>query len=370
MARLVDLPDQPVVSTAAQNGGNFNGGNGTVAVTLTGITSAPFAELIVDGRSYGTRATASGALAGEVAPVAWDGVRVPAPTCAWPLDRSGNQCRGLSTATAGDASADACAARCCASASCTVWQWAASKGCWVGDVPASKCTPGRITWVGGGRDAGAAAPVVVANATLLGKAGAGASAAVLARHALLGPTGPAARLVLALDAPSPATGTGTALVLDGEDVALLGARVVDAGGRLVSTGAVNVTFAVRSGPGRLVGVGSGDPASHCPPKGDACATWAGYARAIVQAAYDCASANRALLAGIDADGGTRTAVVADAAQCPKGPIVVVATARGLASATVEVPVSVDAAADGPVAVARRNGLAGRAAGAYVDGFDG
>ena len=147
---------------------------------------------------------------------------------------------------------------------------------------------------------------------------------------------------------------------------------MDAGGRLVSTGAVNITFAVSSGPGRLIGVGNGDPASHCPPKGKTCATFAGHARAIVQASYDCATANRALLASIDADAGTRrrTVVVADASACPKGPIVVTASAPGLDAASVAVPVSVDAAADGAVAVARRNGMAQKAAGEYVDSFVG
>lgn len=45
--------------------------------------------------------------------------------------------------------------------------------------------------------------------------------------------GRATALVLSMDAPSQATGTGTALYLDGADVALVRASVVDASGNVV-----------------------------------------------------------------------------------------------------------------------------------------
>ena len=58
------------------------------------------------------------------------------------------------------------------------------------------------------------------------------------------------------DAPSAATGTGTALVADGQDTALVRCSVVDARGVVVPDGrqfptrpAVNVTFEVVSGQG-------------------------------------------------------------------------------------------------------------------------
>ena len=43
----------------------------------------------------------------------------------------------------------------------------------------------------------------------------------------------ATKLELGIDAPSVATGTGTALLLDGQDAALVRAAVVDAEGRVM-----------------------------------------------------------------------------------------------------------------------------------------
>ncbi|HEY6473493.1 MAG TPA: glycoside hydrolase family 2 TIM barrel-domain containing protein, partial [Acidimicrobiales bacterium] len=50
---------------------------------------------------------------------------------------------------------------------------------------------------------------------------------------------------------------------DGEDVAAVTVAVVDAEGRVVPTAHVPVTFTL-GGPGRIIGVGNGDPASHEP----------------------------------------------------------------------------------------------------------
>ena len=78
--------------------------------------------------------------------------------------------------------------------------------------------------------------------------------------------GAPASLHLTIDVPSPVTGTGAALYLDGSDVALLRVTVLDAAGVPVlgDTSAVNVTFAVVDGPGRIVGCGNGDPADQHP----------------------------------------------------------------------------------------------------------
>jgi len=81
--------------------------------------------------------------------------------------------------------------------------------------------------------------------------------------------GAAASMVLSVDVPSPRTGTGQALLLDGQDTALLRLSIVDSTGQLVSGGvqsATNVTFSVIEGPGRIVGVGNGQPTSHEPNK--------------------------------------------------------------------------------------------------------
>ena len=78
--------------------------------------------------------------------------------------------------------------------------------------------------------------------------------------------GAPAALRLSIDVPSPLTGTGNALYLDGGDVALLRAEVLDANGALVLDDAVsiNVTFTVTSGPGLILGCGNGDPANQQP----------------------------------------------------------------------------------------------------------
>ena len=66
------------------------------------------------------------------------------------------------------------------------------------------------------------------------------------------------------------TGAPTKIVLmpdreriaaDGEDLSVVVAQIVDAQGRVVPTAADEVTFTA-SGPGRVIGVGNGDPSSH------------------------------------------------------------------------------------------------------------
>ena len=56
--------------------------------------------------------------------------------------------------------------------------------------------------------------------------------------------GKAAKLELTIDAPSVHTGTGSALLLDGHDAALLRAAVVDADGRVMHMATNNITFRV------------------------------------------------------------------------------------------------------------------------------
>jgi hypothetical protein len=72
--------------------------------------------------------------------------------------------------------------------------------------------------------------------------------------------GTAVAIRLSLDAPHASTGTGKAVYLDGEDVALVRATVVDAAGVVVHDSTANVTFSVSAGPARVLGVG---PAFGC-----------------------------------------------------------------------------------------------------------
>jgi beta-galactosidase len=69
----------------------------------------------------------------------------------------------------------------------------------------------------------------------------------------------AARLVLRPDRSN--------ISADGEDVSVVAVEVVDAKGRLVPTAWNAVTFKL-DGPGRLIGVGNGDPSCHEPDKPD------------------------------------------------------------------------------------------------------
>ena len=69
---------------------------------------------------------------------------------------------------------------------------------------------------------------------------------------------------------------------DGEDVAVIAARVVDAVGRTVPVAGDALEFRVR-GPGRLLGVGNGDPSSHESDRGPRRRAFHGLAQAIVQA---------------------------------------------------------------------------------------
>lgn len=208
------------------------------------------------------------------------------------------------------------------------------------------CTPGSFA----GFDA---VPYTRGNLTAVGRAKPGGS--VLAHHTEL-PAGPPAAVELAIDVPSAATGTGSALLLDGHDAGLVRATVRDAQGRVVScsgpaAGAPVITFAVTSGPGRVVGVHNGDAASHEPQYSAVRRAYHGLARAVVKVTADVASGSPgdlALLASdIELDPTSPLTQLAPAA----GPIVVTATSPGLEPGLVRIPVSADAAKHGVRATA-------------------
>eukprot|EP01062_Namystynia_karyoxenos_P053520 TRINITY_DN4338_c0_g1_i1.p1 TRINITY_DN4338_c0_g1~~TRINITY_DN4338_c0_g1_i1.p1 ORF type:complete len:979 (+),score=225.56 TRINITY_DN4338_c0_g1_i1:75-2939(+) len=158
-------------------------------------------------------------------------------------------------------------------------------------------------------------------------------------------------LRLSLDAPSASTGTGSAVVADGEDVAMLRAEVLDADGRLAVDSNVSITFAVTQGPGRLWATHNGDPANQQAPHGATHTAYHGLARAIVRTTVDAATPlwHRRRVRYIDADGGRLTRIAPDAAPVSTT-ITVRATAPGLPAAQLDIPVSSDLA-DSPLAVA-------------------
>ena len=165
----------------------------------------------------------------------------------------------------------------------------------------------------------------------------GADGAPTASGTILQP-GTASAIRLLLDAPSVATGTGTTLFLDGHDAAMLRAEIVDSAGTVVGNSSANVSFAVTAGPGRVIATHNGDNACHEPNHASWHSAYAGLVRGIVQVTEHRAGSlhERALLAAISME-IAHTAVPLDAAA--PSSITVVASSPGLASATVEIPVS-------------------------------
>lgn len=71
------------------------------------------------------------------------------------------------------------------------------------------------------------------------------------------------------------------LVADGSDLSMLRLEVLDKAGVLVPTAGNSIRFGV-AGPGRIIGLGNGDPTSIEPDKGDRRSAFNGLAQAIVQ----------------------------------------------------------------------------------------
>ena len=124
--------------------------------------------------------------------------------------------------------------------------------------------------------------------------------------------------------------------------------MVDDQGQLVSTQPTEVTFNVVSGPGYILGVGSGDPAAHNAQQGKTAQTFAGTVKAAVRVNVDCVSPGRQLAGTIDID-KTTSIVPGDCSAYTK-PIVVEAT-NGKWTTMISIPVSADVATHGYLAVA-------------------
>ena len=187
---------------------------------------------------------------------------------------------------------------------------------------------------------------------------------MLASFTRLTPSG-AASLKLSLDAPSPLTGTGSALVADGEDTAMVRASLLDKGGELAVEAMDEIVFTVKSGEGKLWATHSGNPAADMnknPVHGDTRAAYHGLARAYIRSSSDHSTpdAHRRRLREIDLDGGVQTHI-ADPSQALAAPlegIVVSATVKacagkaGCPSDTLTIPLTTDLS-QLPQAVAER-----------------
>eukprot|EP00040_Diaphanoeca_grandis_P027596 m.157324 g.157324 ORF g.157324 m.157324 type:complete len:1028 (+) comp31051_c0_seq1:83-3166(+) len=173
--------------------------------------------------------------------------------------------------------------------------------------------------------------------------------------------GNATSVVLSLDAPSVHTGTGSAVYLDGEDVALIRATIVDAAGVTVHSSSLNVTFQVHSGPARIAGVGNGDPAWRGPPTSTVVPTYHGLARAVAKVTQKATGSQteRKLEAYVNIDSGksATSSQIITVNQDNTKYFIVMAHVVGLPVASITVPVSVDVG-DSPLNVATKSvGLA-------------
>lgn len=143
-------------------------------------------------------------------------------------------------------------------------------------------------------------PWVPGKLTAVARDSAGKVVATMERHT----NGKAAKLELSIDAPAAATGTGTAVLLDGHDAALLRASVVDDNGRVMHLATNNITFRVVSGPGVVQGTGNGDPHCHEPNNAPWHSAYHGLVRGVIKVTSAAARdpAERALIATIDRHG--------------------------------------------------------------------
>lgn len=211
---------------------------------------------------------------------------------------------------------------------------------------------GPYTYLAGGNGV-FSGTVLYVPGTLLAQALGADNATVLASHSRASWGAPAA-LALSVDAPSPATGTGSALYLDGMDVALVRASILDAQGNVVGDAALNVSFAIASGPGLVVGVGNGDPGCLSPNQVAWREAYHGLARAVVRVTLDAATPDavraRRIAMEVDAGRGGRSSSSMPVGGTPPRAITVTASAPGLPPATLDIPLSVDPR-DAPLAVA-------------------
>ena len=178
--------------------------------------------------------------------------------------------------------------------------------------------------------------------------------AVVATHIRVTMGNPA-KILVGVDVPSESTGTGSALVLDGQDTGMIHAAIVDSNGNVVNSASHNVTFKIVSGPGRIIGVGNGNPACHEPNQATWRSAYHGLARAIIQVTKDQSSSllHRKRLMQIDSDGGIRTIIVPPGFEEPLEDIIIEASVEGLGSSQVSIPVSTDADKDGVLNIAER-----------------
>jgi len=174
---------------------------------------------------------------------------------------------------------------------------------------------------------------------------------MLASHSVVTPTTTTGSIVLSLDAPSVATGTGTHVVADGEDVALVRATLLDSAGNFAADASDNVTFTIVSGPGRIWTTHNGDPADGSPRNASWNTAYHGLIRVFVRTTTDSATPlwhrQRMLQIDVDSGVGDSATVIGDDQQqdaSASNDIVIkaeIAGASHISAATLTIPVSND-----------------------------
>lgn len=169
-----------------------------------------------------------------------------------------------------------------------------------------------------------------------------ATGATLATHSVVSLAGPAVSLELSLDAPSASTGTGTHLVADGEDVAMVRATLLDSAGNFANNATDNVTFTCKSGPCKIWATHNGNPADDSPRNVGWVNGYHGLARAFVRVSMDAATPHwhRSRMLEIDVESGRDgSATIAGALTPMASDIVLSASAPGLTPAQLTIPIS-------------------------------
>jgi hypothetical protein len=313
--------------------------------TTQAVASTPQVELFVNGVSAGVQNTTQGIANFESITKCRN-----ASSCWMQGDTNDHDSPGHMGQINIVESPDFCCANCSATPGCkfflcinqssTVWPEACR--CLLKQT-SSRRVPWSVASTYGGIDA-----VTASNVTAVGVDRTGRR---VASHQLLSGVKSVSTMSLQIDVPSKATGTGEALYMDGNDIALLRVQFLDEDGLAVGGDERNVTWSV-SGPIRLAGVSSGNNANPYQQhiQGAVYETFQGLGRVLVQPTVDCTSLNRGLALQIDAK---VSPTLAYADKCPTEPAMVTASAAGLRDVSIALPYSGDPV-NHPLAVARAN----------------
>lgn len=149
-------------------------------------------------------------------------------------------------------------------------------------------------------------------------------------------------LQLSLDCPSEATGTGRSLFLDGQDVALVRATIVDSiTGQIMHLATNNITFSVVSGPGIIQGTANGDPKSYQPHTSPSQTAYHGLVRAVIRVTSIAGLSQREKDLLQQVHGLEYFDTLSGPSLLQEEDIIIEATSPGLESVQLKIPTSTD-----------------------------